>query len=352
MTTTIQQSITDFLTQMSSRSKKTGITYRTALNHLQTYLDEETDISLTKQSPDQLTFGLLMAYKSWLLMRNYTITQTGEEKSLSQNTLKLYLVAVQRYIEFLLRRKLINWEYADFMTLGKEYGEAAQFQRDPIDERMPDEETIDKLIALVTAEPPEDETLKPEEKHRRDLIRLRNIALLLTLVNAGMRVSELVSLRTSNLQQQDYEWGAWITGKRSKRRFVPISEGAYLAIEAYLAARGDGMSADVPIFISHSYRTKGKKRPMTTVSVQRIIRELRAEAGVTIQLTPHSFRHAFARRLLDTVKDLAIVQSALGHSHLSTTGIYTKPRPGEVARAVAKAERARTIEQEQREDEA
>jgi integrase/recombinase XerC len=149
-----------------------------------------------------------------------------------------------------------------------------------------------------------------------DAKRLRNAAILELLYGAGLRLSELVSLNTGDL---DGTSGlVRVTGKRRKQRIVPVGRAARRAIDRYLSARSDAPDVpDAPLF------TNGRGGRLTGRSVQRIVRTTLSEVSEARSLSPHVLRHTFATHLLNAGADLRAVQELLGHASLSSTQIYT-----------------------------
>jgi integrase/recombinase XerD len=147
----------------------------------------------------------------------------------------------------------------------------------------------------------------------------RNKAMLETLYSSGLRVSELVDLRLSNL----YETMGFIkvTGKGNKERLVPIGRDAlkytriYLdEIRCHLAIK---KGQEDYIFLNR----RGAK--LTRVMVFTIIKDLVKKTGLNKQVSPHTFRHSFATHLIEGGADLRAVQEMLGHESITTTEIYT-----------------------------
>ncbi|MCP4602012.1 MAG: site-specific tyrosine recombinase XerD [Proteobacteria bacterium] len=147
---------------------------------------------------------------------------------------------------------------------------------------------------------------------------IRDIAMLHTLYAAGLRVSELVSLR---LFDTDLTAGFLaVIGKGQKRRVIPIGEWAIAMLEKYLtevrplwARPGEGF-----IFLTN------RKKPMTRQGFWLVVKKYAARAGIEKQLSPHKLRHSFATHLLEGGADLRSVQAMLGHVDISTTQIYTR----------------------------
>lgn len=130
------------------------------------------------------------------------------------------------------------------------------------------------------------------------------------LYGAGLRVSELVYLKIYDLSDSFVK----ILGKGNKERRVPIHKKAIDAIDAYLLERKDRASH---LLIDE----KGK--PLTRQRVFYCLKKLAAKCGIPKNISPHTLRHSFATHLLEGGADLRVIQEMLGHSHISTTDIYT-----------------------------
>lgn len=163
---------------------------------------------------------------------------------------------------------------------------------------------IEKIIAAIDISTPEG---------------TRNKAIVETLYSCGLRVSELINLKISCLY---FEVGyVRITGKGDKERLVPIGSSAIKFIKIYfenirvhlLISPG---SEDV-LFLNR----RGKK--LSRVMIFLIIKDLAKKAGITKNISPHTFRHSFATHLVEGGADLRAVQEMLGHESITTTEIYT-----------------------------
>lgn len=148
----------------------------------------------------------------------------------------------------------------------------------------------------------------------------RNRAMLETLYACGLRVTELVELRISHLYL-DIGF-VKVTGKGDKERIVPIGEDAVKHIRLYMEGVRHGM---MNIHKDHAnylfLNRRGKK--LSRVMVFLIIKELARIAGITKNVSPHTFRHSFATHLIEGGADLKAVQDMLGHESIITTEIYT-----------------------------
>jgi integrase/recombinase XerD len=160
---------------------------------------------------------------------------------------------------------------------------------------------------------------------------LRDRTMLELMYASGLRVSELVGLKSVHLSLPD---GALrVTGKGAKERLVPFGEEAHAWLTRYLAeARSEilnGRASDA-LFVT------ARGGPMTRQMFWKLIKAHALRGGVAVPLSPHTLRHAFATHLLNHGADLRAVQMLLGHADISTTTIYTH-----VARERLKALHAR-----------
>lgn len=148
----------------------------------------------------------------------------------------------------------------------------------------------------------------------------RNRAMLEVLYACGLRVSELIELQLSNYYP-DVGF-VKVIGKGNKERIIPIGEEAVKHINLYIEGVRRGMrnidkeSGDI-LFLNR----RGKK--LTRVMVFLIVKEMAEKAGISKNVSPHTFRHSFATHLIEGGADLKAVQDMLGHESILTTEIYT-----------------------------
>ena len=151
---------------------------------------------------------------------------------------------------------------------------------------------------------------------------LRDRAMLELMYASGLRVSELVGLRSVHLSLAD---GALrVTGKGGKERLVPFGEEAHGWLVRYLKeARPALLSGRAAGALFVTARSAAADGSMTRQSFWQLVKKHARQAGIAVPLSPHTLRHAFATHLLNHGADLRAVQLLLGHSDISTTQIYT-----------------------------
>lgn len=178
-----------------------------------------------------------------------------------------------------------------------------------------------RLPKAITVEQVERLLCTPSD---RDVLGLRDRAMLETLYSTGLRVSELVGLDVGDLEMSGE--ALRVRGKGRKERLVPLGTHALAAIQRYTQVlRADARFAAIwsedrprrPLFINkHGARLSSR-------SVRRKLDKYLSQAGLDAHISPHTLRHSFATHLLDNGADLRHVQEMLGHQSLSTTQIYT-----------------------------
>jgi integrase/recombinase XerD len=259
------------------------------------------------------------------------------EKGLSKNTVLAYKTDVLKFIDFAEKKRisLENLEHnniTDFLWEMKTKGlkprsifriieSLRQFykfmnledlaENNPtlylaaprIPEKLPNVLTFDEVNLLLNSVNDDDE------------MHIRNKAMLELLYATGLRVSELINLKFSNINMEDCFLR--IIGKGSKERLVPFGKTAKIFINTYLKKRKPCLSIDNHIFISRL----GKK--LSRIEFWRQFKSIAKNAGINKNITPHTLRHSFASHLLKGGADIRFVQEMLGHVSITTTQIYT-----------------------------
>ncbi|MBI2980707.1 MAG: site-specific tyrosine recombinase XerD [Deltaproteobacteria bacterium] len=216
------------------------------------------------------------------------------KKGVKGRSIARHLISLRGWFKFLTREGLLAANPAVELDLPKGIKKLPHFLS---------LQEVDTLLSLPSGASPEG---------------LRNRAMLEVLYATGLRVSELVSLTT---QDVDLERGFLRAfGKGSKERLVPLGRSAMKLLGDYLQTAwlqltaGRGVTALFP-----TRRGRRMTRQMFWVILNRTARS----AGITRRVSPHMFRHSFATHLLERGADLRSVQMMLGHSDISTTQIYT-----------------------------
>ena len=151
---------------------------------------------------------------------------------------------------------------------------------------------------------------------------VRDRAMLELMYASGLRVSELVTLRTFHVGHHDHVLR--VTGKGNKERLVPFGQVAGEWLQRYLKeARPEILGSHVSEDLFVTSRGTKAGEAMSRVMFWNLVKRYALQAGITSPLSPHTLRHAFATHLLNHGADLRAVQMLLGHADISTTTIYT-----------------------------
>lgn len=321
------------------QSEHTFRTYRSGLAYFQTYLAETQD-----WTPDRpiasLVPDMFQEFPPWLLKQTYQRSERTARLPLAESSRSLYLLAVTRFLRFLvLRKRLPHFDYVEYNRIKEELAQATNVKTKPIAQKIPAEALVEALVDAARVPPQLKDDASAAYRHRLRLVWRRDLAMVLALKSSGMRVGELVKLKRADLDHA--RQGAWVTGKGRKTRFVAFDDAAWAAIHAYLTERQDEallvQLAQHPLFCRHDRTTRTDQRlPLSLRSVQKIIKELAEQADIArkFNLSPHSLRHYFANGLLEFTGNLALVQEALGHQDPKTTRGYTKIKVEEIAASV------------------
>lgn len=160
-------------------------------------------------------------------------------------------------------------------------------------------------------------------------IAARDWALVVLIFGCGLRISEALSLKNSDVATHPDVLR--IIGKGNKERIVPVLPAVYTALDKYIKIRPFGNANDDPVFRS----VRGL--PMSPRMAEKVIENLRHYLQLPDYVTPHALRHTFATALLSGGADLRTLQELLGHSSLSTTQLYTRVNMAEVMDAYKSA---------------
>lgn len=176
-----------------------------------------------------------------------------------------------------------------------------------IGRKLPDVLSIEEIDAMINAI-----DLSKKDGHR-------NRAILEVLYSCGLRVSELVDLKLSQVYFN--EGFIRIIGKGNKERLVPIGSSAITWVQHYIQHTRNHLPVQSNAADSLFLNLRGGK--FSRMSVFSIIQNLVVQLGIKKQVSPHTFRHSFATHLVEAGADLRAVQEMLGHASITTTEIYT-----------------------------
>jgi len=248
----------------------------------------------------------LFQYWTYLDQRGTKSWQETEQKNIlsflmylqgqgqTSNSISRKLAAIKSFYRFLLVENYLPKNPAELLSTPK------------LERKLPRVLTLEEVEKLLTT--PRDRT--PAS--------LRDKAMLELLYAAGLRVSELVSLKLLDINLAMGYLKCF--GKGSKERVVPLGSLAQRAISIYLEKGrpflAKGKSSDYLFLNQHG-------QVLTRQGFWKIIKKYAKEAGINKEITPHTLRHSFATHLLENGADLRSVQEMLGHVDISTTQIYT-----------------------------
>ena len=214
-------------------------------------------------------------------------------KKIGAKSINRHIVSIKNYFKFLERNNLINTNPTNDITGLK------------TPKKMPrvlSEEDIDKLLNIEL----------------KDAYSYRNKAMLELMYSSGLRVSELLDLRISNI---DFNMNlVRVFGKGSKERIIPMDDIATKYLYEYINLyRNTLLRNNVTdlVFIN----SRGNK--LSRQGFFKILREIALEQGINKEISPHTLRHSFATHLLNHGADLRSIQTMLGHENIETTQIYT-----------------------------
>lgn len=263
-------------------------------------------------------------------------------QGLSQNTVMSYQRDLMKFYQFLKEQQIRDWKEVDYSLIVlflqdlKQDGYATSstsrmisclkkffkfLQQEQLVETNPVQplKVPKKSKTLPKALTVDEVTQVLNSCDTSTVLGLRDKAMLELLYATGMRVSELITLKLSDLH---LELGFLQTiGKGNKQRIIPIGQAATNWVQHYLTyARVMLEQESNPVeYLFLNHRGNG----FTRQGFWKILKKIVQEAGVHKEVSPHTLRHSFATHILEAGADLRIVQELLGHSDISTTQIYT-----------------------------
>lgn len=256
-----------------------------SINTIQAYL---TDVSHFLQTlPDELTLLDIVT-----LIQEYL--EKGSKSRLSEYTLARKLSSIKTFLRFLVEKVKIPEIDFDLLVSPK------------LRRHIPEVMSLEEVSLLL------------EVYDDRDFLNCRNRTILETLYGCGLRVSELTGLQVHQVDLN--EQILTVIGKGDKERWIPFSDRLKYWFERYLYGFRSQVSTATPFHNLVFLNWRG--RSMTRQMVFYIIKEAALKAGIKINISPHSLRHAFATHLLENGADISLIQALLGHVSINTTEVY------------------------------
>lgn len=280
------------------------------LHHLQTErrLATNTRNHYRRDLMDLLAFCENNRVPDWHDLDTQHVRQFAAQlhrRGLSGRSIQRRLSAIRGFFNYLLREQVVTGNPANDVSAPK----SAQ--------RLPDTLSVDDISRLLAVE-------------TRDPLEVRDLAMQELMYSSGLRLSELVSLNTGDMDLE--ERVLRVTGKGSKTRLLPIGRKAVQALQVWLRLRTGQLSeGETAVFTGRSGRRIGVR------AVQQRVHRWAQRRGLPGNVHPHTLRHSFASHLLESSGDLRAVQELLGHADISTTQIYTHLDFQHLARVYDKA---------------
>ena len=279
----------NYLTDVKKSSQNTVQSYRRDLVKMMNFMkdngaDKSADVSST-------------------LLRSYVLYM--EDEKMSSATISRSIASIRSFFIFLLEQGLI-------------FGNPTEGLKPPkVEKKLPETLSIEEVNLLL--EQPSGDT--PKE--------IRDKAMLELLYATGLRVSELISLKVTDL---NLSLGYIECHDINKSRIIPIENAAKHALNRYLSEIRPTMCGE-----SEYLFTNVKGEMMSRQGFWKVLKSYAKKAGINKDITPHMIRHSFASHMVNNGADLVSLQEMLGHSDISTTQVYLKGRPGKLKEVYNKA---------------
>lgn len=280
-----------YLHNMKKTSNNTELSYKRDLGKLCQYLVENgiSDVN-------GITTEVLSSYIVYL-----------GENHFAAATISRNVASIKAFFHYLYKEGIVEKDVSDGLKAPK------------IEKKMPEILTTEEVIWLL--EQPKGDT--PKE--------IRDKAMLELLYATGIRVTELITLKVSDVNMQ---MGFIICRDGSKERVIPFGAAAKRAMIQYLEKARNVMLLDLHsdiLFVNCS------GQPMSRQGFWKLIKYYAKKAGIVTDITPHTLRHSFAAHLVENGADLRSVQEMLGHSDISTTQVYAAMTHNRIREVYAKA---------------
>ncbi len=270
----------NFLRLEKSLSQNSVAAYINDINKLMAFLDE----NFKRLTPEKVKLNHLKSFIEYI-----------NERGVSPRTQARTISGIKSFFKYLLMEGKINSDPTSLLESPK------------IGRKLPEVLSMEEIDLIIDGV----DLAKPEGQ--------RNKAMLETLYSCGLRVSELVNLKVTNLF---FDQGfIKVEGKSEKERLVPVSSKAIEEITRYIQGYRKSLKISKEFENVLFLNRRGKK--LSRVMIFTIIKNLAEKVGLKKKISPHTFRHSFATHLISGGADLRAVQEMLGHESILTTEIYT-----------------------------
>ncbi len=272
------QDFLGYLHNVKSTSENTTMSYGRDLHKWKEYMEELgiTTVQEVRQEHLESFIALL------------------EAKQFKAATISRNIASIKAFYHYLFKEKIIQDDFSDRLHAPK------------VEKKLPEIMSVEDAVRLI--EQPKGE--KPKE--------LRDRAMLELLYATGIRVTELIQLKVSDVNMQ---MGYLICRDGSKERMIPFGTKAKNALFKYLKEGRDAMLLD---YESEELFVNCSGQPMSRQGFWKLLKYYAKQAGIEAEITPHTLRHSFAAHLVENGADLHSVQEMMGHSDIATTQIYAQ----------------------------
>ena len=273
-------------------SQETVKAYSSDLSKYSKYLFEKYNIN----DPNQIFMKHVKSFLStYMKYYNSKSADSIEKKEYQVNTLNRYFSSIRGFHRYLIIEKISTKDPSVYLDKPK------------VTKKLPTVLSYDEIIKII------------KSVDTNSKLGFRDKSILFLLYSSGLRVSELLDLKLTNLLIND-EF-VRVLGKGKKERYVPISKIALKTIKEYIDNIRPELSRKNESFGTLFLNHRGKK--LSRMSVWKIVNKYSKILNNQKKVSPHTFRHSFATHLLEGGANLRVVQEMLGHSDISTTQIYT-----------------------------
>lgn len=230
-----------------------------------------------------------------------------EEQKLAAATVSRNIASIKAFFQYMLQQGKITNDVSHNLKAPK------------IEKKIPEILTMDEVAALL------------EQADGDSPKEIRDKAMLELLYATGIRVTELITLKVSDV---NISMNFILCRDAHKERMIPFGNKARIALVRYLDGTRDEIVEDKSSDVLFA-NCSGK--PMSRQGFWKLIKHYAKKAGITADITPHTLRHSFAAHLVENGADLKSVQEMLGHSDISTTQIYANMNHNRIREVYAKA---------------